>query len=101
MNTAERIRQLAVSLGQAAGDHDWLKVQSTDRQIAALLGELQGKSLDAASLDALRTLQKAHRQVNDYCRGQSEIISAKMALTRRNREGATAYAAFMEEEDIR
>jgi hypothetical protein len=76
-------------------------VQDVDKQIAALLSTLSGTPLSDEKRAALKALQQIHRQVNETCRLESEDLERKMALGRRNREGAVAYAAFMDDEDLR
>ncbi|MEO3989831.1 hypothetical protein [Pseudocitrobacter cyperus] len=95
------LQTLAQTLRQATADHHWPMVQRIDGDIAQLLGEIQGKALNTAEQQALEHLQRIHRQAREYCMGQLEIIEAKMARSVRNREGATAYAAFMDTEDLR
>ena len=101
MSYQASLQTLAQSLRQATADHQWPAVQRIDGDIAALLGEIKGKTLDNAEQQALETLKRIHQQARDYCMGQLEIVEAKMALSVRNREGATAYAAFMDAEDLR
>lgn len=95
------LQTLAQRLRQVTADHQWLAVQRIDSDIATLLNDIQGKTLDGAEQQALDHLQRIHRQAREYCMGQLEIIEAKMARSVRNREGATAYAAFMDTEDLR
>lgn len=101
MSYVSPLQALAQALRQAASDHDWPAVQRVDLQVATLLGEMKGKTLSAAEQQARDALQHIHRQAHDYCQGQLDIIERKMALSVRNREGATAYAAFMDAEDLR
>ena len=100
MSYALTMRTLMQALRHAAADHNWPAVKNVDLKIAELLTAVQGRPLDAADSQALSELQEIHRQVRDYCQGQSDIIADKMALAMRNREGATAYAAFMDTGDL-
>lgn len=100
MSYALTMRTLMQALRQAAADHNWSAVRNVDLKIAELLTAVRGKPLDATDSKALDELREIHRQVRDYCQGQSDIIANKMALAMRNREGATAYAAFMDAEDM-
>lgn len=88
------------SLRQAAASHNWPVVQHIDLQIAELLGVIRDKPLDAVECKALQELRVMHRQICEYCQEQSDLIASKMTLAMRNREGATAYAAFMDAEDV-
>ena len=100
MSYALTMQALMQALRQAAADHNWPAVRNADLKIAELLTAVQGKPLNAADRDALNALRDTHRQVRDYCQGQSDILANKMALAMRNREGATAYAAFMDAGDL-
>ncbi|MTH46181.1 hypothetical protein [Intestinirhabdus alba] len=100
MSDALTMGTLRQALRQAAADHNWPAVVNVDRQIAELLTAIRGKTLNAEERQALQALRDIHRQVFEYCQGQSGIIADKMALTMRNREGAAAYAAFMDEGDL-
>ncbi|UGS41812.1 hypothetical protein [Pseudocitrobacter corydidari] len=101
MSYLSSLQTLAQTLRQVTADHQWPAVQRVDGEIAALLGEIQGETLDNNEQQALATLKRIHQQAREYCMGQLEIVEAKMALSVRNREGATAYAAFMDAEDLR
>lgn len=101
MSMLHAIETLSLALRQAAENHNWSAVLNVDSKIADLLTALQGNTLAAAERQALDKLQKIHRQARDYCQGQSDIVAAKMNLATRNREGAAAYALFMDEEDMR
>lgn len=95
------IQTLTQALRQATEDHNWPSVVNVDAKIAELLAAIQGKNLDAAERQALDALKKVHQQARDYCQGQSDMLAAKMSLVSRNREGATAYAQFMDDEGMR
>mgnify|MGYP005982549939 FL=1 len=95
------IQTLTQALRQATEDHNWPSVVNVDAKIAELLAAIQGKNLDAAERQALDALKKVHQQARDYCQGQSDMLAAKMNLATRNREGATAYAQFMDDEGMR
>ncbi|MCT4700666.1 flagellar protein FliT [Enterobacteriaceae bacterium H20N1] len=101
MDDLQIIQYLGRALSQAASQRDWPQVQEVDKQIAALLSALQGKPLADEKRAALKSLQQIHHQVNKLCQQQSDELERKMALGRRNREGAVAYAAFMDDEDLR
>jgi hypothetical protein len=101
MDDIQVIHYLGRALTQAASQSDWSQVQEVDKQIAALLSSLSGTPLSDEKRAALKALQQIHRQVNETCRLESEDLERKMALGRRNREGAVAYAAFMDDEDLR
>lgn len=101
MDDIQVIHYLARALEQAASHHDWTQVQEVDKQIAALLSVVGTKPLSDEKRHALKTLQQVHHRVNDCCRRQCEELERKMALQRRNQEGASAYAAFMDDEDFR
>ena len=101
MTNRSHIQELAQKLRQAAGDHNWPAVMVADRNIAALLTSLHGQMLNPGEMEALQELQKLHHQVNEYCQGQSDVLEEKMARSLRNREGAVAYAAFMDSGDLR
>ena len=101
MSYLSSLQTLAATLRQVTADHNWPAVQRADGEIAALLADIRGKTLNGAEQQALKSLTNIHRQAREYCMGQLEIVEAKMALSVRNREGATAYAAFMDAEDLR
>lgn len=95
------IQTLTQSLRQATEDHNWPSVVNVDAKIAELLTAIQGKNLSVAERQAMDNLKKVHQQARDYCQGQSDMLAAKMNLATRNREGATAYAQFMDDEGMR
>lgn len=101
MKTLEAIQTLTQALRKATEDHNWPAVVNVDARIAELLTAIRGKALAAEHQQALAALKKVHQQARDYCQGQSDILAAKMALAARNREGATAYAQFMDDEGMR
>lgn len=100
MSHLTSLQTLAQSLRQVTADHNWPAVQRVDGEIAALMTEIRGTTLSSAEQQALDTLRQIHLQARDYCQGQMAIVEAKMSLSVRNREGATAYAAFMDAEDL-
>ena len=100
MDDIQVMRFLARSLEQAASQHDWPKMQEVDAQIAGLLTSLKGQALSADKRDALAALQQTHTRVSQFCQVQSEALEKQIARTRRNQEGATAYALFSGEEDF-
>lgn len=95
------IQTLTQALRQATEDHNWPSVVNVDAKIAELLTAIQGKNLSVAERQAMDNLKKVHQQARDYCQGQSDMLAAKMNLATRNREGATAYAQFMDDEGMR
>ena len=101
MSVQHAIQTLTRALRQATEDHNWPSVVNVDAKIAELLTAIQGKNLDAAERVALDALKKVHQQARDYCQGQSDMLAAKMNLATRNREGAMAYAQFMDDEGMR
>lgn len=94
MDDSQVMRFLARSLEQAAGQHDWPKMQEVDAQIAGLLISLQGQTLTDEKREALTALRLVHQQVIQYSQQQSDELERQMARARRNREGASAYAQF-------
>lgn len=101
MDDIQVIHYLAHALQQAASQHDWPQVQEVDKQIAALLIALSAKALSDEKRAALMMLKNVHQQVNTRCRESRDELEHKIALQRRNLEGAVAYAAFIDEEDLR
>lgn len=101
MSIQHAIQTLTQALRQATEDHNWPSVVIVDTKIAELLTAIQGKNLAVAERQALDNLKKVHQQARDYCQGQSDMLAAKMSLAARNREGATAYAQFMDDEGMR
>ncbi|MGL5700703.1 MAG: hypothetical protein ACRCYL_15985 [Kluyvera sp.] len=101
MSTLHAIQTLTQALRQATEDHNWPAVVNVDAKIAELLTALQGKSLEASEQQALDALKETHRQAREYCQGQSDMLAAKMSLAARNREGASAYALFTDDEGMR
>lgn len=101
MDDLQVIHYLGRALSQAASQGDWPQVQDVDKQIAALLNALQGKPISDEKRAALQSLLQIHHQVSKLCQQHSDELEQKMALGRRNREGAVAYAAFMNDEDLR
>lgn len=97
MSTCHAMQVLTRALRQAAEDHNWPAVMQVDASIAELLGAIKAKTLTPDEREALDALKKVHRQARDYCQGQSDLLAEKMELAVRNREGATAYALFMDE----
>lgn len=101
MSSAQALRALGSALGQAAADGNWQEVQHIDEKLAALLASLRGSSPAPDLRQALNDVQQQHKQVLACCRTQSELLAEKMALSRRNREGASAYALFTEDGELR
>jgi hypothetical protein len=100
MDDVQVMRFLARSLEQAASQHDWLKMQEVDAQVAALMTTLQGQTLPAEKSDAVAALQRVYQQVSQYCQQQSDALEQKMAQARSQQEGALAYAQFAPQEDM-
>ncbi|WP_368543875.1 flagellar protein FliT [Enterobacter soli] len=100
MDDIQVMRFLARSLEHSASQHDWPAVQDVDARIAALLTSLKGQTLTAEKRDALEALRQAHARVSEYCQTQSDELEKQIARTRRNQEGATAYAQFAGAEDM-
>lgn len=101
MDDIQIIDYLGRALLQAASQRNWSQMQALDKQLAALLSTFQGKPIDDEKRDALKLLQQIHHQIHQYCQQASEELEDKMVLERRNREGAVAYAAFIDAEDLR
>lgn len=95
MDDLTLIPWLARELEQAASQKEWLKVQQVDKQIALFLTSLKGRALSPALQRELAELRKLHQRVYQFCQQESAVLEKKMARTRKNQEGATAYAAFM------
>ncbi|MBF4167763.1 flagellar protein FliT [Enterobacter hormaechei] len=100
MDDIQVMRFLARSLEQAASQHDWPTMQDVDAQIAALLTALKGQTLSTEKREALAALQQVHARVSQFCQTQSDALEKQIARTRRNQEGATAYAHFASAEDL-
>ena len=101
MSTLHAVQVLTKALRQATEDHNWPAVQNVDAKIAELLSAIEHNMLTAEEQQALANLKKLHQQARDYCQGQSDMLAAKMSLMVRNREGATAYAQFMDDGEMR
>ncbi|EMN5249384.1 MULTISPECIES: flagellar protein FliT [Enterobacteriaceae] len=99
MDDIQVMRFLARSLEHAASQHDWPQMQDVDAQIAALLTSLKGQTLTAEKRDALAALRQVHARVSQYCQTRSDELETQLARTRRNQEGAAAYARFASDED--
>ncbi|MGZ0750826.1 flagellar protein FliT [Kluyvera sichuanensis] len=89
---------LTRALASAARDADWDKVAQLDGEIAALLGVLQKQPLLEPKRLALSKLQKVHKEVLLLAQRHSQQLELKMAQLHQQRDGAQAYAAFMDEE---
>lgn len=101
MDDLALIPWLARELEQAASQKEWLKVQQVDQHIALFLKDVKGRTLSPSLTRELAELRKLHQRVYQFCQQESALLEEKMALSRKNREGATAYAAFMTMEDGR
>lgn len=100
MNRVNNLLALGRALKQAAAEGDWAEVQRVDASLSELLTSLKGVHPDVLLLQALDGVRDLHQQVMDCAQAQSEVLAQKMTLTRRNREGASAYAQFMDAEDL-
>lgn len=89
------------ALGAAAGKGDWESVESLDRDIARLLQTLSQQPLSEQKRKALVKLQHTHQQVLRLAQHSSQQLQQKMAQLPDQREGAQAYAAFMDEDNFR
>ncbi|HEY2454441.1 MAG TPA: hypothetical protein VGI71_17870 [Scandinavium sp.] len=92
---------LARELENAASGKEWPKLQQVDKQIALLLSDLKGRQLSPSMTGQLAELRTLHRKVYQYCQQESDLLEEKMVLARKNKEGASAYAAFIPTEDNR
>lgn len=92
---------LGHALKSAAADRNWPEVMRVDAQLAAMLVSLRGRPLTPAMEQVLNEVQHLHTQVMRYCQTSSDILAEKMALSRRNREGAAAYAIFADDGEPR
>jgi hypothetical protein len=101
MDDLAPIPWLARELEQAASDKDWQKVQQVDGQIALFLTETKGRPLSDAMKRDLAQLRQIHQRVYRLCQQESSLLEEKMARSLKNREGASAYAAFMSTEEGR
>lgn len=101
MDDIQVINYLTHALHRAASEDDWSQVQELDEKIAGLLSILHEKPLEENKRSALKRMRSVHRQARERCRQQSEWLEQKMSLQRRNQKGAVAYAAFMNDEDLR
>lgn len=97
MSNIELIRHLERALYKAARSHDWAQVRHVDNDIATLLTALRDTPISPALNAALMALKATHHTVGDYCQTQHGRLKIKMAKNLRNREGAAAYATFMDE----
>lgn len=100
MDDIQVMRFLARSLEQAASQHDWPRLQDVDARIAAMLTALKGQTLTAEKRDALAALKQVHARVSQFCQTRSDELEKQLARTRRNQEGATAYARFAGAEEF-
>ena len=101
MDNLALIPWLARELEQAASHKSWPKVQQVDKQIALFLNDLKGQTLSPSLVKDLAELRQIHQRVYRICQQESALLEEKMARARNNREGATAYAAFMTTEGER
>lgn len=100
MSQAKNLLALGDALKQAAAEGRWAEVERVDVTLAKFLASLSSVTLDATLRQALQTVSKLHQQVRDCAQVESDVLEQKMALSRRNREGASAYASFMDAGDL-
>lgn len=100
MSQVKTLLALGEALKQAAAEGRWAEVQRVDVSLAKFLASLSGVTPDASLHQALNTVRVLHQQVWECAQVESDVLAQKMALSRRNREGASAYASFMDAEDL-
>jgi len=100
MSQAKTLLALGEALKQAAAEGRWTEVERVDVSLAKFLASLSSVTPDAPLRQALTTVSRLHQQVRDCAQVESDVLEQKMALSRRNREGASAYASFMDAEDF-
>lgn len=100
MTAAQALEALGQALKQASADRNWDEVGRVDAQLARLLATLKGTAPDAALCPVLESVRYIHQQALACCKQHSNSLEEKMALSRRNHEGAVAYAAFMDEGEV-
>ncbi|MEW5558688.1 hypothetical protein AB1287_00235 [Enterobacter asburiae] len=100
MSQAKTLLALGEALKQAAAEGRWAEVERVDVSLAKFLASLSSVTPDEPLRQALNTVSKLHQQVRDCAQVESDVLAQKMALSRRNREGASAYASFMDAEDL-
>lgn len=86
------------ALATAGKEADWEKIAQLDSDIAALLSTLQHQPLIEPKRAALQKLQRVHQQVLQLGQQHSQALQQKMTQLHHQREGAQAYAAYMEDE---
>ena len=92
--------ELGEALKQAAAEGRWTEVERVDVSLAKFLASLSSVTPDEPLRQALSAVSKLHQQVRECALVESDVLAQKMALSRRNREGASAYASFMDSEDL-
>lgn len=85
------------ALAAAAREADWEKIAQLDAEIAALLAALHKQPLMAQKRAALKKLQQVHQQALQRCQLHSQQLRQKMTQLYRQRDGAQAYAAYMDD----
>lgn len=100
MSQAKNLLALGDALKQAAAEGRWAEVERVDASLAKFLASLSLVTPDTPLRQALNTVSKLHQQVRDCAQVESDVLEQKMTLSRRNREGASAYASFMDAEDL-
>ncbi|MGC6096697.1 hypothetical protein [Citrobacter portucalensis] len=100
MSQAKTLLALGEALKQAAVEGRWEEVERVNVSLAEFLAPLSLVTPDASLRQALNTVSKLHQQVRDCAQVESDVLAQKMAFSRRNREGASAYASFMDAEDL-
>jgi enoyl-CoA hydratase/carnithine racemase len=100
MNPVNTLQGLGLALKKAASEGDWIEVERVDARLAEFLTQLKGTGQNAALRQTLEAVRQLHQKVLDCAQVESDLLEQKMALTRRNREGASAYASFMDAEEL-
>ncbi|SNY67958.1 hypothetical protein [Enterobacter sp. CC120223-11] len=100
MSQVKTLRALGEALKQAAAEGRWAEVQRVDVRLAKFLASLSAVTPDEPLRQALSAVRDLHQQVRECAQVESDVLAQKMALSRRNREGASAYAGFMDAEDF-
>lgn len=89
------------ALATAASKGEWEKVGLLDSDIAQLLQALGQHPVSDQKRHALAQLRHTHQQVLLLAQRSSQQLQQKMTQLHDQREGAQAYAAFMDEDNFR
>lgn len=100
MSQVKTLLALGAALKQAAAEGRWAEVQRVDVSLATFLASLSAVTPDAPLREALNAVRSLHQQVMECAQVECDVLAQKMALSRRNREGASAYASFTDAEDL-